>query len=50
MRFRSGVFIAEAVVQSGQAHVDFDTGDTFLPSPHKEHRTQTKINEAVIAV
>lgn len=27
-----------------------DTGDVFLPSLHKEHRTQTKINEAIIAV
>lgn len=44
------MFISDAVVQFRQAHLDFDTGDTFLPSLHKEHRTQTKINEAIIAV
>lgn len=31
-------------------HLDFDSKDVFLPSLHKEHRIQTKINEAIIAV
>lgn len=50
MLFRSGMFISNAVVQFRQAHLDLDTGDAFPPSLHKEHRTQTKINEAIIAV
>lgn len=44
------MFISNAVVQFRQAHLDLDTGDAFPPSLHKEHRTQTKINEAIIAV
>lgn len=44
------MFITDAVVHFRQAHLDFDTGDAFLPSLHKEHRTQTKINEVIIAV
>lgn len=31
-------------------HLAFDSKDAFLPSLHKEHRIQTKINEAIIAV
>lgn len=37
-------------VRVTQMHLDFDTKDAFLPSLHKEHRIQTKINEAIIAV
>lgn len=44
------MFISDVVVQFGKAHLDFDTGDAFLPSLHKVHRTQTKINEVIIAV
>lgn len=43
------MFISEAA-KFRQMHLDFDSKDVFLPSLHKEHRIQTKINEAIIAV
>ena len=43
------MFISEAD-KFRQMHLDFDSKDAFLPSLHKEHRIQTKINEAIIAV
>lgn len=44
------MFISDAVDQFRKAHLDFDTRDAFLLSLYEEHRTQTKINEAIIAV
>jgi hypothetical protein len=43
------MFISETV-RFRQMHLDSDTEDAFLPSLNKEHRIQTKINEAIIAV
>lgn len=50
MLFTLGVFISDAADRFRKAQLDFDTGEAFLLSWHEEHKTQTKINEAITAV
>lgn len=45
-----GLFTSDVDVQFRQTHLNFDRGNAFLPPLHKEHRTQIKINETIIAV